>query len=294
MLCPNDVDILDRSFTAAPTSEIANTLNDIFALLTNHHISLFFESFSAIQAYARHTHTRIYAQNTLTRRIQVEWRTFDPPLQASLREFVITNMYKALEEEDPQGLLHSYNKALVAILRLEWRELLGVFVANLEVEGLNTSPIKVLHNLTILKMLLSEGFGAPEGIVSSAEAHHFRETLERDMRSILKYLCLCLHDEGTERYQRILRCLETLCHCVGYIPAFELFNCNLIELLVGLIGVQEFKDKLTLCFEEIFRFEDRGTSGSSHSKIAKKLLLILENYLERFERQIGDYNSQEK
>lgn len=79
-----------------------------------------------------------------------------------------------------------------------------------------------------------------------------------------------------------------------YIPAFELFNCNLIELLVGLIGAQEYKGKLTLCFEEIFRFEDRGTTGSSHSKIAKKLLLILEQYLERFERQQNDLHSQDK
>lgn len=101
VLCPNDVDILDRSFTAAPTSEIANTLNGIFALLATHPISHFFESFSAIQAYAHHNHTRIYAQNTLTRRIQAEWHTFEPQLQSSLREFVITNMYKSLEEGDP-------------------------------------------------------------------------------------------------------------------------------------------------------------------------------------------------
>jgi hypothetical protein len=65
---------------------------------------------------------------------------------------------------------------------------------------------------------------------SSTEQAQFRESIEQDMRGILKYICLCLHNEGEreERMARISRCLETLLHSVEYIPAFELFNCNLI------------------------------------------------------------------
>jgi hypothetical protein len=66
---------------------------------------------------------------------------------------------------------------------------------------------------------------------------------------------------------------------VDYIPAFELFNCNLIELLVGFIGTHEFESYLIPCFEEIFRFKEINTSSNSHSKIVKKLLLIIESYL---------------
>jgi hypothetical protein len=56
---------------------------------------------------------------------------------------------------------------------------------------------------------------------------------------------------------------------------------------VGLIGVPDHKAILTSCFEEIFRFREAGTTGNSHAKIVKKLLLILECYLERFERALN-------
>jgi hypothetical protein len=166
VLCPNDVDILDRSFAAPASSEIANTLNAIFSLLTTYQIQRFFESFSAIQDYARHSYTLLNAQNVLTQRIKGEWHSFDSCLKAALREFVILGMQRCLEG-DPQGLLLSYNQTLVEVLRLEWNELLGVFVESLEADVLNTSPAKVLNNLTILKMLLSEGFGGSQGFVSS-------------------------------------------------------------------------------------------------------------------------------
>ncbi len=196
ILCPNDIDILDRSFAAPSSSEIANAQNSIFSLLAIHSIQHFFESFSAIQAYARHNYTLLYVHNVLTKRIKGEWATFDLSLKASLREYVIHGMQRCLMEGDPQGLLQSYNEALVELLRLEWKELLGVFVESLESDELDAVPAKVLNNLTILKMLLSEGFGGSEGLVSSAETQQFKDTLEHYMRNILKHLCLCLHDEG--------------------------------------------------------------------------------------------------
>jgi hypothetical protein len=76
----------------------------------------------------------------------------------------------------------------------------------------------------------------------------FREAMDHSMRTILKYVCLCLHNEGEERAARIRRTLEMIRHSIEFIPAFELFNCNLIEMLVGLIGERDFKDALTACF----------------------------------------------
>lgn len=101
------------------------------------------------------------------------------------------------------------------------------------------------------------------------------------MRIVLRLLCQCLQSE-VDRPVKVKKCLETLRLAVDHISAFELFNCNIIELLVGLIGNQEFRGSLIACFEEIFRFKEATTPNNSHSKIAKKLLLILEAYLEQY------------
>lgn len=117
-------------------------------------------------------------------------------------------------------------------------------------------PLSILlNNLTILRLLLEEGFNTIEERVSPYEFQRFRDSLDQDMRCVLKLLCQCLQSEGAERPAKVRKCLDTIRLAVDNISAFELFNCSIIELLVGLIGNQEFRRPLITCFEEIFRFK---------------------------------------
>ena len=109
------------------------------------------------------------------------------------------------------------------------------FVDNLDEVGLNTSPQRIINNLTILQMLLEEGVSFQHEQYSQEVFEVFREGMDSSMRTILKYLCLCLHNEGDERAMRINHTLEVIQNSIEFVPAFELFNCNLIEMLVGLI-----------------------------------------------------------
>jgi hypothetical protein len=135
-------------------------------------------------------------------------------------------------------LLLELNRALVSVFRYECDALFRDFVRNLDEMGLNDAPGKVLNNLTLLQLLFSEGFDFENALTSAAEQRNLRESIEQNVRSILKYFCLCLrNDGGREGMVRTSHCLKTLLRSIEHIPTKDLFECNLVELLVELTQV---------------------------------------------------------
>jgi hypothetical protein len=76
-LCSNDVNILDRSSTIGLSSEMANTVNDIYLMLSKAKLASFWESVSAIINHSRVSSTRIMIYSIINSRIKKDWLTFD-------------------------------------------------------------------------------------------------------------------------------------------------------------------------------------------------------------------------
>lgn len=243
----------------------------------------FFACFETVVSNAADPRTRSLVLALLSTRLRREWRRFEQCYKDGLKQYVVGEIRKNVEEGGDASVLLQLNQVLVGMLRYEWDSLFKDFVSNMESAGTDLPLGVLLNNLTILRLLLEEGFSTIEERVSPSEFQRFRDSLEQDMRCVLKLLSQCLQSEGTDRPEKVSKCLETLRLAVDSISAFELFNCNLIELLVGLIGSQEFRRPLLACFEAIFRFKEATTPNNSHSKIAEKLLLILEAYLVQYE-----------
>lgn len=73
-------------------------------------------------------------------------------------------------------LLH-LNQVLVGMLRFEWDSLFKDFVSNMEAAGTDLPLGVLLNNLTILRLLLEEGFSTMEELVSPYEFQKFRDSL---------------------------------------------------------------------------------------------------------------------
>lgn len=193
-LCSNDVDIIDRSYSTAHSSEMANLINEIYALLAHMPLNNFWESFSAMVTHSRTTNTRIIAHSILASRIRKEWPLIDPNIREGLKQYVVERIDRCLCGQEEAALLNLFNQVLVSMLRFEWASLFKDFVSNMEQEGLNAPIQKVLNNLTVLSLLLEEGFNSKDELVSPSEMERLQASLEQDMRTILKFLCLCLHN----------------------------------------------------------------------------------------------------
>jgi hypothetical protein len=62
--------VLDRAFTGPQNTEIANSLNEAFAILDRSPPQHFFPSFDAINTHAQCNNTRLFAHTVLSARIK--------------------------------------------------------------------------------------------------------------------------------------------------------------------------------------------------------------------------------
>ena len=99
------------------------------------------------------------------------------------------------------------------------------------------------------------------------------------MRTIIQISCYALN--GDCHINVTNKCLSFLIEVLPVMPAFEIFNCPLIDFLLNWLDHQEHHQKSLLCMKEIFAFKEDQNIKDHHLKIAKKLLSVLDKLLTR-------------
>lgn len=210
-----------------------------------------------------------------------DWPLLPEEQQRAVKEYVVGLVESAVEAgEEARAELLRANEVLVALLKHEWNGLFKDFVSSfLTLE--DCSPNKQINNFRLLQAVIAEGFSSWDQTLTTAQRDGFRSSIDHDMRDILKIVVRTLRDERTASVGVVESCLEMLGEGLQYIPAYELFNCNLVELLLRLLGSRHCQPQLIRCFEEIFAFRERTELPASHTGIARKLLQVLEVFLKR-------------
>lgn len=104
-------------------------------------------------------------------------------------------------------LLARANEVLVAMLKHEWTGLFKDFIANM-LEEEETPTAKMINNFNILTLLLHEGLDSWDGNMTASEAETFRNSIDEDMRHILKIACRVLQNKfSVDRRLLISHCL---------------------------------------------------------------------------------------
>ena len=74
------------------------------------------------------------------------------------------------------------------------------------------------------------------------------------MRTIIQISCYALN--GDCHINVTNKCLSFLIEVLPVMPAFEIFNCPLIDFLLNWLDHQEHHQKSLLCMKEIFAFKE--------------------------------------
>jgi hypothetical protein len=84
-----DVPILDRAYSIAQSTEVANSTNQIFMLISNSPIDAFWSSLSTTIAHSKEPNTLIIMFSILSNRIRKEWGDFGDDIHIQIKLYIV-------------------------------------------------------------------------------------------------------------------------------------------------------------------------------------------------------------
>jgi hypothetical protein len=141
--------------------------------------------------------------------------------------------------------------------------------------------------IDVLGRVVREGYDSHLADLTSQERINFKHCVEKVMREVISAICHCLN-EHPAREHLTPKCLHFLREAAGQIPAFELFNSNLVDQLTVLLDHQHHHELALEVVKEVFCFRESKDGREYQPKFAKKLFMVLEKLLDRC--ALGDPN----
>jgi len=118
------------------------------------------------------------------------------------------------------------------------------------------TPAQLIFTLDIFSRIVREGYDSYyDGMQLTHERRAFRSKVEAVLRLIIQVVIHTLTHADSLPHLVVDRGLKFLRNAIAVVPAFELFNINLVDCLMKLLDSQDHEEEAFVCIREIFSFK---------------------------------------
>jgi len=244
------------------------------------------EAADAILENAEDSNTKFLALQLLEKAIQVRWKILPEDQKNAIKNYLVTMIVKMganIHNKAFQHVLKKANMLLIQIVKQEWNTAWKNFIPDICASSQQDQNV-CENNLVILKILSEEIYDFSKNQMTSNQVKELKETMHSEFSSIYQLCSFVLkgylENPQAVRFSLIETCLNTLYAFLSWIPLGYIFLTDLIEILLQIFDVKEFKPACLKCLMEIVVLEvESGCSDDEAKNIKQKLFSLYSNFI---------------
>lgn len=251
---PFDVPMLDQIIAAFYTPGADPTMRSeaekVMTSLQEH--ELMWTRADAILEQSQNPNTKFFALQVLDGVIKYRWNALPDDQREGIKNFISNLIIKlstdATSFRRDRAFINKINNVLVQILKHDWPQRWGSFVPDL-VGAAKQSESLCENCMNILRLLSEEVFDFSRGELTQAKITELKNALNTDF-PIIHELCEFVL-QHSQRPELIQQTLQTLHAFLSWIPLGYIFESTLLDTLLKLSPVPEFRNVALQCLGEI-------------------------------------------
>ena len=206
----------------------------------------------AILEQSQNANTKFFALQVLDAVIKYRWNALPNEQREGIKNFISNLIIKLSTDEASfrrdRAFINKINNVLVQILKHDWPARWASFVPDL-VGAAKQSESLCENCMNILKLLSEEVFDFSRGELTQAKIMELKNALNTDFPRIHELCEFVL--QHSQRPELIQRTLLTLHAFLSWIPLGYIFESTLLDTLLKLSPVPEFRNVALQCLGEI-------------------------------------------
>ncbi|KAI0563913.1 exportin 1 [Gracilaria domingensis] len=230
---------------------------------------------------------KFFALQILEKLIRYRWKTLPRSTCESIRNYVVNKVIRLSETDESlrreRVFVSKLNLILVQIVKQEWPAKWQSFMT--EIVGASRSSVSLCeNNMKILRLLSEEVFEFSTGQMTHDKIQELKKQFNDDFARVFQlcqYVFESANDLQTSRPALLIATLKTLEKFLSWIPLGYIFETQLIELLVGFMGVPSLRNATIPCLVEIASLSSVGPKnyderfGLLFLSFVKQLVVVL-------------------
>lgn len=200
---------------------------------------------------------KFFTLQILEKLIRYRWKTLPRSTCESIRNYVVNKVIKLSETDESlrreRIFVSKLNLILVQIVKQEWPAKWDSFMT--EIVGASRSSVSLCeNNMKILRLLSEEVFEFSSGQMTHDKINELKTQFNDDFARVFQ-LCQYVFDSApdlqTSRPALLVATLKTLEKFLTWIPLGYIFETQLIEIIVGFMGIPALRNAALPCLVEI-------------------------------------------